>query len=93
MGRKQQTKGWWVHSCSSAHITPDLTGLSNIQPWVQEVDTAEGLVRSTHKGKAITNGLELPGVLVVPTFGKKIISVGRIVETGGSLILGGPGGG
>jgi len=44
---------------------------------------------STHRGTARTHGMLLSDVLLIPNFPKRLISIGRIDDDGGSMTIGG----
>jgi len=60
-----------------------------MQPWVEEVNTGAGPMFSTHKGTVSTYGMLLSDVLLIPNFPKRLISIGRIDDDGGSMTIGG----
>jgi len=87
-GTTSTQEGWWADSCSTVHITNDLSNISNLQLCVQVIATGAGPVFSTHIGTTTVQGINLIGVLVVPNFPRKIISTGDITSQGGRLSLG-----
>jgi len=87
-GTTSAQEGWWADSCSTVHITNDLSDKSNPQLYVWVITTGAGPVFSTHIGTTTVQGINLMGVLVVPNFPRKIISTGDITSQGGRLSLG-----
>ena len=75
-------RSWWLDSCSSVHITHDLNDLVDPQPHIQAVRMGDGATYSSHKGSAIINHIILTGVLCVPLFPRKLLSLAILEEQG-----------
>jgi len=80
---------WWADSYCLTHITNSRWDLTSMEPWVEEINTGGGPMFSTHKGTVRTHGMQLSDVLLIPNFPKKLISIGRIDDDGGSMMIGG----
>ena len=79
---------WLIDSFASIHITNDIKDLLDARPHNETVGTGGGPVSSTHIGVANIRGIRLSPVLFIPDFPRKLISIARIVNDGGSLALG-----
>jgi len=55
---------------------------------VEKINTDGGPIFSTHKGTVRTHGIQLSDVLLIPNFPKRLISIGRIDDDGGSMTIG-----
>jgi len=81
----QDNSGWCVDSCSTVHVTNDISDLTSPELWRHPVRTSAGIIYSTHKGTATANGLTLVNALCIPEFSNKIISAGDLVDLGWSV--------
>jgi len=85
---QNQDGHWWADSCSTIHVSHNINDLVDPQPWRQAIHTSGGIVYSTHKGTAQVFTITLKNVLVVPSFPRKLISLGLITRNRGSVVLG-----
>ena len=87
-GNDSHIAEWYVDSCASIHITNDIKDLQDPQIHVETIGTGGGPTASTHIGVACVHEVKLDPVLLVPGFPRKLISVARIVNNGGSFSVG-----